>query len=355
MRGVQRRQLGLVSAAGVVLGLAMITKNVYAMLMPPVWLMFWVVDRRFYRRQRHAHTLLPPLIGLACVAAWYGYQMLSLGQGSLQQGASTIDNLAANSIYVIAPSRMLASLKFVLGPNNYMALGVPGLVYGLVLAIRGRRSLRNLQQLLFLVTIGVWLAWYVVASIGWQRYALPALVLMAPFAARLILDLGAHVVDLIRARLGREGRFLSVLGLAVLLGLFCLFPLFRTSFYEETSSMFGERDLAVQRLADYLIAHVPSDSVIESWAWEVDFFTDHTYHHPPHSLVSPMIRHVYLGEPIAPDAYEFEQHHPDYVIDDAFTKWTGLYPSEYLERECILVGSFGAYDLYRTKPKGVEP
>jgi hypothetical protein len=44
--------------------------------------------------------------------------------------------------------------------------------------------------------------------------------------------------------------------------------------------------------------------------------------------------------------YDFEQHHPDYIINGPFSKWTGLYPPGYLSQECTLVVSIGEYDLY---------
>jgi hypothetical protein len=45
--------------------------------------------------------------------------------------------------------------------------------------------------------------------------------------------------------------------------------------------------------------------------------------------------------------YDFQRFDPDYLIVGRFAKWTGLYPTDFLEHKCTLVGSIGEYDLYR--------
>lgn len=347
----RRRRPLLLILAGLALGLAMLTKNVYGLILPACWLLLWIADRWRYRQLNFVYSLLPAFIGLGCLAVWYGYQCVSLGFTAFQQDALELGASARRSIFVFAPQRILACLKFLLGPNFYLAFGIPGLICNLYLVARGRRNLLELQRAFLLATTGVWLTWYVFASIGWQRYAFPASMLAAIFAARLFLDLGSRVVRFFQSRIGeKRGSIKPVangLGLATLMALFCFFPFYRTSLCEEVVAILNGNDTTVRRFADYLTAHVAPDVLIESSQWEIDFFTDHTYHHPSPSMLDMMVRHVFLGESYSYDTYEFEQYHPDYIIDGPFSKWTGLYSPDYLRQECTLVVSIGAYDLYQ--------
>lgn len=347
----QGRRLLLLSLSGLALGLAMITKNVYALILPACWLLLWAADRWHYRQLNFAYFLFPPFIGLTCLAVWSGYQFVSVGFSTAQQGMLETGASAGRSIFVLAPGRMLASLRFLVGPNFYLAFGVPALIYNLYLTARRPRSLLELQRAFLIVTTVVWLAWYAFASIGWQRYAFPALMITALFVARLFLDLGSRLVRFLPSRTSEKRRAIAPLingmGLLAVVALLWFFPFFRTSLYEEAVAILNGSDTSARLFADYLTAHVPLDVLIESWEWEIDFLTDHTYHHPPISMVDVMVRHVYLGGPYSYDMYDFEQYHPDYIISGRFSKWTGLYPPDYLSQESTLVVSVGEYDLYK--------
>jgi len=347
----QRRRPLLLMLAGLAMGLAMITKNIYALILPACWFLLWIADRWHYRQLDLAYFLLPPFIGLTCLVAWYGYQFVGLGFTAFQRDTLEVGTSAGRSIFVFAPERILAGLKFLLGPNFYLAFGVPGLIYNLYLSVRGRRSLLELQRAFLLVTTMVWLAWYVCFSIGWQRYAFPALMITALFTAKLFLDFCSRVIRFFQSRTGEKQRAIapvaSGLTLAAIMTLFCFFPVYRTSLYEESVAMLKGKDTTARRFADYIAAHVAPDALIESWEWEIDFFTDHTYHHPPTSVLDLMVMHVFSDESYSFDMYDLEQYHPDYVINGPFSKWTGLYSPGYLREECTLVVSVGAYDLYQ--------
>jgi 4-amino-4-deoxy-L-arabinose transferase-like glycosyltransferase len=347
----RRRQPLLLILAGLALGLAMITKNVYTLILPACWLLLWVIDRWRYRQLNFSYFLLPLSISLACLAAWYVYQFVSSGSTTFQQSILETGASASRSIFVFAPAQMLVSLKFLLGPNFYLAFGVPGLIYNIYLTIRGRQRLLELQRALLLVITVVWLVWYVFISVGWQRYAFPALMITALFAARLFLDLGSRLARLIQSRANEKRRAIAPvingLGLVAIMTLFAFLPFYRTSLYEEAVAILSGNDTTVRRFANYLTTHVGPHVLIESWEWQIDFLTDHMYHHPPPSMLDVMVRHVFLGGLYFFDMYDFEQHHPDYIINGPFSKWTGLYPPDYLSQECTLVVSIGEYDLYK--------
>jgi hypothetical protein len=135
----------------------------------------------------------------------------------------------------------------------------------------------------------------------------------------------------------------------MVMALHCFFPLYRTSLYEEIAATLSGGNNTAQRFARYINTHVSPDALIESWEWEIDFFTNHTYHHPPASVLDLLTRHIFLGQPYAYDMYDFEQYHPDYIIDGPFSKWTELYSPNHLRQTYELTVSIGDYDLYRRK------
>ncbi len=345
LRATQRSRRSLLLLVGLAFGLAMITKNIYAVILPVALILLHLLDQWYYRQLDWSYFWLPLIIGGGCLAAWYGYQSVSLGFGTFQGGARVVGASSARSIFVFSSQRMLSSLKFVIGPNFYVGWGVPGLLYGLYLA--RRRDLIGLHQAFVGVISAIWLTWYVLASIGWPRYAFPAIVIVAISSARLLFDLLGWLQWLLRSRISGEwGKYLSLLtrGIYVILtgALLVVVPI-----YKETLAMLSGDDRSPQLLAAYLDARVPQHELIESWEWEIDFFTNHRYHHPPMSALDAMVRHEFLDEPYSTDAYDVLASHPEYLIVGKFAKWTGIYPAQFLDEKCTLIVSIGEYDLYR--------
>ena len=55
----------------------------------------------------------------------------------------------------------------------------------------------------------------------------------------------------------------------------------------------------------------------------------------------------YGGEPVQ-NRYDFLQtQHPEYLLVGEFSKWTEIYPYDYVQENYELMQSFGDYDLYR--------
>jgi len=348
-----RRRRALLLLAGLGFGLAMVTKTIYAPILPAGWSLVWLADRWRYRRLTSVHFLLPSLVGLSCLAAWQGYQFASLQLAGFQRQASELANSAGRSVLVFAPQCISASVRFLLGPNFYLGLGLPALAYNLYLSLRGRRSLLELQRAALLLMAVVWLAWYALASVGWHRYALPGLVVVALPVARLLLDVHSRIARLLDP--GRGRAVFGGLALAAVTALLVFFPFYRTSLYEEVSATVSRADDSARRFAAYINAHVEQDALIESWEWQIDFFTNHTYHHPPPPILDLAVRHAFLGEPFPPDAYDFAPYQPDYIVVGPFSKWVGLYLPGYLDRECVRVVSIGPYDLCRVEDGGIVP
>lgn len=107
-------------------------------------------------------------------------------------------------------------------------------------------------------------------------------------------------------------------------------------------------DSSLEQFAQYLNTHIATDVVIESWEWEVDLLTDHTYHHPPYDVTNAFTEHMWYGTPVSPDLYDPLAVHPTYLVRGPFAKWTGIYSQDLLDQRFTLVRSIGEYELYKT-------
>ena len=101
-------------------------------------------------------------------------------------------------------------------------------------------------------------------------------------------------------------------------------------------------------MAAYLDAHVPTQTLIETWEPEMGFLTDHQYHYPPQLLLNTAVGHIWLGKPSPADDYTYVQDEsPEYVLIGGFSSWVGLYPRDWLAEHYTLVTQIGAYELYQ--------
>jgi hypothetical protein len=106
-----------------------------------------------------------------------------------------------------------------------------------------------------------------------------------------------------------------------------------------------------KQMSEYLNANVPVNAIIETWDPEMGFLTDHTYHYPPNALLAIAVDQVYYGDEPVQDYYEFVQTElPEYLLLGEFSKWTMIYPDDFVQENYTLLQSFGDYDLYQYVP-----
>jgi len=337
-------RLPLLFLAGIFFGLSVLTKNQYLILILAL-IGVWISDLLYYRRLRPMQVVIPILCAVFCLLTWYGVLNLLTGPKVVKQTVEQWQTAPARSILLLNPRLVLNSAKFVFGPRVFYAWALPGLLYGGFIALR--RDRRGLKAAFLLFFASLWLTWYIVASIGWERYAFPGLTIVSLFVARLFLDLiKGDRISLRRlwAEL-QEGT-----GLATARRLCFLVVLFVMTLYPLTSqvqAVLFQADRTPQEFAEYLEAHVSKDAVIETWEPELGFLTDHKYHYPPARMVDAMSRHLALGTPSPAGTYDFLAADPAYLVVGEFGKWTGLYPTDFLRQHCTLVISIGPYDLYQ--------
>jgi 4-amino-4-deoxy-L-arabinose transferase-like glycosyltransferase len=328
--------------SGVFWGLAVLAKWVFSMIVPCL-VVLWVADRLYFRKLGHRHFAIPILVVLAAVLAWFGYVTATLGlQGASEVLLQTQDNATSN-VFFVSLASVARGAKFLVR-SRFLVWGVPGIAYGVLRNAQGGRKL-DVRHWFLPIFAGGWLIWYLFLSLGWTRQAFAPLAISNVFLAKLLYDLsGGFDLSLGKLASIREGNLAPLQRLSVVL---MLLALLASSPVHIVEGIVGEQDTSPQEFARYLNERVPTDVVIESYEYQLDILTNHTYHHPPEPLITLATRHVYSGEPYPPGFYDFQAFRPAYLIAGPFAKWTGIYPGDFLEHQCSLVESIGEFDLYR--------
>jgi 4-amino-4-deoxy-L-arabinose transferase-like glycosyltransferase len=335
------------SLVGLLLGLAMITKYQYLLFLIPTLGVAWLANWIYYRSAPQRVFIVPGLVAVASFALWQLYIILYLGPATASENFAALREASAGAALSFSPALMRSSLNTLVSIPVYWGSLLPVLVYGFFLALPRRREEQQWAILLILVAAN--LGWYVVASIGWWRYAFLGMALTSLFVARFIYDLTdglqLRIVDFWRdVRRGQLTVRRHALRGAMLIWLVVMIvlPLGETM-WEIISPGFN----APEAMAAYLNEHIPQDVLIETWEPEMGFLTDHNYHFPPNPLLAKAVSEAFLNGPPVAQAYSFVQtEHPDYVLVGEFARSVALYPTELLFDQYSLVTSIGGYELY---------
>jgi hypothetical protein len=160
-----------------------------------------------------------------------------------------------------------------------------------------------------------WLVWYVALSAGYQRYAVPLLVLCCLFEAVLLRD----VVCGFRSSL----RSVALVGIGAVLACGVAFQLL---------TLVQSTDQSAVQMGAFISQTVEPQFSVESLEWELDTLTDRRFHHPP-----PFVPAVPYSVPGT----------TEYLVDGPASKATQLYVGELASQAYQHLATFGAYDLYR--------
>lgn len=343
------RRLGLV---GLLFGLAMVTKNQYLLVLGPALLLAWIGNLVYYRVAPQRTFLIPGIVAAGCYALWQVYMIVYLGPATANENWAMLRTATAGAAFVFSPELVRRSIGELLSIKVYLGSLIPILLYSLFL-IAPRRREGQLWGILFLIMV-VNLLWYVVASIGWLRYAFLGLVVAGLFAARFFYDITyGFTLDVkplwtvlrkgstIDAR--EAVRWMAIIWLAIMIGA----PLAKT-----VQQIIRPDFNAPAAMADYLNQHIPTDAIIETWEPEMGFLTDHNYHFPPPGLLNQAVGYVWLDAPSPGAAYTYvETQSPEYVLVGAFSGWVDMYSPQTLTDKYELVTEIDEYHLYALKEK----
>ena len=355
--------------AGLLFGLAAITKQQFFLVLLPTFIVAWFTNLVIFRAQPQRLFLVPAVVTLLTYLVWQVWIVLYLGPSNAQENLNLLRDATAGAALVFSPSAMLRAAKDLLSERTYAHLLLPALLYaGLVFATSNRRNFlptdvssqpyfaKHTQFWCVLLSfIALNLLWFMFASIGWVRYAFPALVLSALFVARFLHDLTDGFV--LPWPLLQEGYAVKLTPTELPSN--WQKPLFHWMVLLWMLTMIVVNGILLGRkignppppdaanIAAYISANVPPTAIIETWEPEMGFLTDHAYHFPPNALLNKAVAHKWLAGPALSNTYNFMQPKPpDYVLVGIFTRWVEVYPDDMLTQHYRLVTTIGAYALY---------
>ncbi|NJN17397.1 MAG: hypothetical protein HC822_14560 [Oscillochloris sp.] len=287
------------------------------------------LDLVYYRRAGWALRILPVGIAGVCFAGWMLIAITTLGPGAFADNLALTRKAAGGAIFVFDPQATIRALRYMIQP--YGGLLIPALLYGLW---RSRtRDAAALAELPLILLPLLWLAWYVI-SLGWPRYAFPAVALGAFAVARLLIDVVA----------GLRSRKRPLL--ATLVVLYAAAAIV-TPLSISATRLLQPAD-AAYRMGAYLRANVPFNTVVETWEPELGVITDHTYHYPPTAILDDAVRGEWLAGNGA--QYPLPTDPPAYLVIGPFGAYTGVYNQWLAAADYRMRTEIGPYVLFELQP-----
>jgi hypothetical protein len=349
--GEERRayRRGRLVLSGLFLGLAVITKNQFLLLLP-AWVLLWLADRLYYRQATHSDFILPLVVVMACVTGWYVGQrfLFASGRQLSSRNVEAWSSALSRGMLTFSPGRTLDAVRFLADKDTFFGWVLPGWLYALMLSLRRNREGMRWPLLVWVTT--VWFGWFLLLSVGWPRYAFLPLAVSAIFIAQLFHDLTDGYRFPLRPLLQRirVGQFdlasAGKIGLVALLAVILL-----RSLQGRLIDVVVVREDSPLRMAAYIVEEVPSGAEIETYEPEICFLSGYDCHFPPSGTLDTAIKYVWYGAPPPSEFYDFREYGAPYLLIGDFGRWVHLYDPESVERDYELIASVGDYKLYRAR------
>ncbi len=335
---------------GMLLGLATITKYQFLLFVIPMLGIGWLANWSYYRITPHRTFVLPAAMALIAFGAWQALMLLYLGPANVGENLSLLRESVQGAALLLSPSVAASNLELLQDRVVYLGSMIPALLFGLLWSLRRDRNGQQWSLLLSLVALN--LIWYVIASIGWIRYAFLGFSIGSLFVAKFFDELtdGFRLNPGVFSAIYRREPGLDVRGvlswaLVAWLAVMIAAPLAKT-----TALVILTRENPAVEMADFMNQNVAMDALVETWAPEMGFLTDHNYHFPPPATLAKAANFIYLAGPPPSVFYQVQENPPpDYILVNEFSAWVNLYPYEMLSTEYELVGERGLYQLYRRR------
>lgn len=338
----ERKHIGYAFASGLLFGLALLTKGQYWLLIP-VWGLVIIADAFYYKQLGLKNGIVIAGTIILCLGVWQFIQYILVGAENYGAHLEAISSSSKVTVFAFEPVRFLPSAWYLVR-SGFLIFILPAL---LMAAWESRAHDRaGLVKFFLVVFVVVWVAWFLIASIGWNRYAFEAYAVGSVLSGYAILTI-KDSASLLRNRfpiLGRAfpldrvliGGYLAAVVLFAVSGL--RIQLWNVLFYRDTSAF---------QFADHLASSVSRGEVIESWEWQIDALAPSlTYHHPTNDWVDKKTAEIHFGTTIA-ESYDPFEYEPVYLIDGPFSKFTNMYSAEILEGCCVEIFAAGDYTLYK--------
>lgn len=344
--------------AGLLLGLSVVTKYQYLLVLGLSLLAAWGMNVLFFKLPQR-FFLIPGIVTALVFGAWQMFTLIYLGPATVGENLAMLREFTAGAAAVFSPTLMRRAVGELFSAKSFLWTLFPALLYGGYALLRPSDRLHpsdkmNLSQeqrqqlaILYLLSL-INLAWYIVASVSWLRYAFLGLAFSTFFVAWMFRDLTANFSpgQLWQAvRNGRRAVGYGGLTLLLWLGVMLAAPAARLSWAIASAPP----DDSMQ-MAALMEREVPLNARVETWEPQMGFLTDHRYHYPPQSLLNRAVRQVWLGETPVAELYDFSELAPDFVLIGEFGRWVNVYPVERLQQAGYeRVEMLGQFELYRRR------
>ena len=329
---------------GLFFGLAMITKYQYLLFLAPTLILSWGLDIFYYKTSSHKNFLIPGIVAAGSFGIWQVFTLMYLGPATMTENLALLQASAEGAAFNFNLAQLAANVGALSSRAVYLEALLPALIYAFFVSVPRTREGQKFSVLFLMIALN--LVWFIVASIGWIRYAFLGLILSSIFIARFFHSLtdgfnidwsGGFFRSLFDVK--NAARFALTLWLVAIIAI----PLAK-----DVSEIAFPGPNNARLMADYLNANVPESAVIETWEPEIGFLTNHNYHYPKNELLAVAVNQVYYGGEPVRDRYSFvETENPDYILVGEFSKWTLIYPVDYVFENYQWVQTFGDYDLYQ--------
>jgi hypothetical protein len=372
-RGIRGNRACLYPIAGLLMGLAMVTKAQYTIIGFGTLALLAVLDRLYYRQGNLGNLIVVGLTASVCVAVWWGWQFAYFGIDTFQENVGKMRQ-TTGSVTGFHLHTIVNALQFLLGSSGpiYYFWALPALPYiGVLCTRRDRGSFALVFLLLFSC---LWLGYFIFWIVPWPHYALPALTLAALFVGKLYSDLMRAFFSSWEDVWGKIRQFrphraflspqsLVSLGTLVALTTMGLLTINQLQKVVRTDVLdrVGQQTDAFRsvpqfqsphQVAAFLKERVGTEEVIETWERELDILTDHRYHFPDQSLLASTHAAVYHNGPLD---YSLTEHYfnairPSYVVVGWYSRLNQIYDIEFLVKHSDLLATIGQgdwrYDVY---------
>lgn len=334
---------------GLLMGLACVTKNQYALFILPALFVNWMADLFWYKKRGWMYFVIPGILAGLLFAGWTYITVIRLGEGTnFSENLATLRTASAGAFIVLSQASLERAVRFLLDSSVYAALFVPAFLYGLLLSLRRDEQGQRNGMVMIFIAVGSALFGL---SLAWPRYAFAPLALAAIFAARLIFDFTiAWRFDWKswRGVLRGEQVALPLIASLVVVGWVAIALI--VPMYSQLHSVATHGAGDAYQIAEWLNANVPADATIETWEQELGVLTNHNYHYPPQVVLAYSVAEKWEGGPYASDLYDFRDYGtPDYLVVGTFDKYADIYTTDRIgDYECIT--SIGDYDVYQHLP-----
>ncbi|MFC1466049.1 MAG: ArnT family glycosyltransferase [Candidatus Brachytrichaceae bacterium NZ_4S206] len=339
---VETRRWHWAMGAGLLFGLSLITKGQYAFYLLPCLGVMTLADILYYRSVGLARLALVIVLALGVFAVWSFAQYRIVGPENYPVHVAAVRANAVITVLRFEISELPTRLGYLLS-KGVSFLHLPALAYALWLA--RERSARGLAQAFVPTFVLFGFAWYLIASIGWARYAFEpyAVGFLAVGNLVVALALSLHRAWSSASQLDKSLDVSGVIGALTLTLIICAGAY---GLGKRVVQVTDAPDRSAEAMAAYLVSHIDPNAVIATGEWELAIQANMNYLHPEDHWVNLATLHTH-GSPQDMSAYAPLMHRPAYLIDGPFSKWAELYRDELENGCCELIFRAGLYDLYR--------